>query len=344
MLKAFFLLGLIFVKNTAIAAEQFFPEQPLYEWLAQSQSMSESSLVSINPALINKRFVSVEKISNATPLIKYYADVLIKEGVPVEFAILPLIESGNNPQARSPKNALGLWQFMPATGRDWGLVKTVWLDERVDVQKSTLSAAQYLSSLYRKFHNWNLVLASYNWGSGSVERALKKGLLTPQGKIDLQFLPLETQGYLISFYQFNHLIKQTHQQPALNKYPNKPYLIAIPSEKLTQYLTLNPRLTSTNDWVFKHMNGFDVKSDVNKSILVPTYVFSKYFSLNKVSFKTTIPKSKEGCAGFQGQQYNVHYGDSMESVAKKYHLKVDQLLDLNPAVHFLRPGMQLIVC
>ena len=92
MLKAFFLLGLIFVKNTAIAAEQFFPEQPLYEWLAQSQSMSESSLVSINPALINKRFVSVEKISNATPLIKYYADVLIKEGDTVTQEMLEMLE------------------------------------------------------------------------------------------------------------------------------------------------------------------------------------------------------------------------------------------------------------
>ena len=343
MLKVIFLAGLIFVKNTAMATEQYAPEQSLYKWLAQAHSMSESSLVSINPALINKRFVSVDKISNATPLIKYYADVLIQEGVPVEFAILPLIESGNNPQARSPKNALGLWQFMPATGRDWGLVKTVWMDERVDVQKSTLSAAQYLSALYRKFHNWNLVLASYNWGSGSVEKALKKGLLTPQGKIDLRYLPLETQGYLISFYQFNHLIKQSYQQPALNKYPNKPYLISIPSEQLSQYLTLNPRLIATNAWVLKHMNGFDVKADQNKKILVPTYVFSKYFSLNKVSFKTNVSKNTGGCSGLQGQ-HQVHYGDSIESVAKQYRLKVDRLLDLNPSVRFLRPGMQLTVC
>jgi len=158
----------------AFTAEAPENERPLYQWLANAQVMDPASLDNNVNMAINQRFVNAERIANATPLIKYYADVLTSEGVPVDFAVLPLIESGNNPQARSPKNALGLWQFIPSTGSEWGLQQTSLIDERVDVQKSTVSAAKYLHSLHAKFHNWNLVLAAYNWGTGSVEKALKK--------------------------------------------------------------------------------------------------------------------------------------------------------------------------
>lgn len=341
-------LGLTFLMALAtlqaFAADAPEKERSLYQWLANAQVMEPASLDNNVNTSINQRFVNAERIANATPLIKYYADVLSSEGVPVDFAVLPLIESGNNPQARSPKNALGLWQFIPSTGLEWGLQQTSLIDERVDVQKSTVSAAKYLRSLYAKFHNWNLVLAAYNWGSGSVEKALKNGLIGPEGKINFRYLPAETQIYLLEFHQFNQLIKQQSQQEPLNKYPNQAYLTPIKSKDLNQYMQINPELGELNNWVLKHMNGFDasLSLDANKEILVPTRVFSKYFSLKKISFKnTTTSNNHNGCGN---SQYLAKSGDSIESVSRKFHLKIDQFFDFNPSVRYIRPGMEIKLC
>ena len=328
----------------ALAADAPENERPLYQWLANAQVMDPASLDNNVNMAINQRFVNAERIANATPLIKYYADVLTSEGVPVDFAVLPLIESGNNPQARSPKNALGLWQFSPSTGSEWGLQQTSLIDERVDVQKSTVSAAKYLHSLHAKFHNWNLVLAAYNWGTGSVEKALKKGLISPEGKINFRYLPAETQIYLLEFHHFNQLIKQQSQQAPLNKYPNQAYLTHIKSKDLNQYMQINPELGELNHWVLKHMNGFEASPglDANKEILVPTRVFSKYFSLKKVSFKNTATSNNHN--GCSNSQYRAQTGDSVESVSRKFHLKIDQFFDLNPSVRYIRPGMDIRLC
>lgn len=341
-------LGLIFLLALAtlqaLAANATTNERPFYQWLASGQVMDPAALDNNVNMAINQRFVNAERIANATPLIKYYADVLSSEGVPVDFAVLPLIESGNNPQARSPKNALGLWQFIPSTGSEWGLQQTAMIDERVDVQKSTVSAAKYLRFLYAKFHNWNLVLAAYNWGSGSVEKALKKGLISPEGKINFRYLPAETQIYLLEFHQFNQLIKQQYKQAPLNKYPNQAYLTHIKSKDLNQYMQINPELGELNHWVLKHMNGFEASPglDANKDILVPTRVFSKYFSLKKVSFKNnTSSNNHSGCSN---SQYRAKDGDSVESVSRKFHLKIDQFFDLNPSVRYIRPGMDIKLC
>jgi membrane-bound lytic murein transglycosylase D len=317
---------------------------PLYQWLTNHQVMNPSSLEFNVNTVINHRFVNVNRIANATPLIKYYADVLSAEGVPVDFAVLPLIESGNNPQARSPKNALGLWQFIPSTGSEWGLQQTAMLDERVDVQKSTVSAAKYLKALYTKFHNWNLVLAAYNWGSGSVEKALKKGLVTPEGNINFKYLPLETQIYLLEFHRFNQLIKAESLRAPLNKYPNQAYLTKIRIKDLNQYLLINPDLKELNHWVLKHMNGFEASTELgaNKEILVPTRLFSRYFSLKKISFNNRVKSNIHNeCSN---QQYRTVTGDSVESVSKKFNLKIDRFFDLNPNVRYIRPGMDMKLC
>jgi membrane-bound lytic murein transglycosylase D len=182
-------------------------DELFYQWLANSQAMSSESLLRPQPP-INYSYINQNRIANATPLIKFYADTLLSEGVPVDFAILPFIESDNNPLARSPKNALGLWQFVPSTGNEWGLRDPLVGDERSDVQKSTVAAAKYLKFLYVKFHDWNLVLAAYNWGSNSVDMALKKGLKNSKGEINILLLPPETQAYLVSFYAFNRVIKE----------------------------------------------------------------------------------------------------------------------------------------
>ncbi len=99
---------------------------------------------------------------------------LAKAGLPTDLVWLSLIESGHNPTIYSPVGAAGLWQFMPASGRMYGLTVDRWVDERLDPKRSTDAAILYLSDLYRRFGNWELAMAAYNMGHGGMTRAIQK--------------------------------------------------------------------------------------------------------------------------------------------------------------------------
>ena len=100
--------------------------------------------------------------------------VLKAKGIPEDFKYLAVAESGLNPRAVSPAGAVGLWQFMRTTGRDFGLEINNQVDERYHIQKSTLAACNYLLSAYKKFGSWSMVAASYNAGMAGVERQMER--------------------------------------------------------------------------------------------------------------------------------------------------------------------------
>ena len=125
-----------------------------------------------------------------------FVDVFGQYDLPYELAYLPVIESGLNPHARSHMGAVGLWQFMPATGKKYGLEINSLVDERRDPIKSTHAAAKFMQALYKIFNDWNLVIAAYNCGPGNVNKAIYRA----GGKRDFwsiyPFLPQETRVYL----------------------------------------------------------------------------------------------------------------------------------------------------
>ena len=128
-----------------------------------------------------------------------FEDILAKHGLPFELCYLPVIESALNPQAHSPMGAAGLWQFMPATGKKYGLEINSLIDERMDPIRSTEAACRFIKALYSVFGDWNLVIAAYNCGPGNVNKAIHRA----GGKRDFwsiyPFLPRETRGYLPIF-------------------------------------------------------------------------------------------------------------------------------------------------
>ena len=128
-----------------------------------------------------------------------FEDILGKYDLPFELCYLPVIESALNPQARSHMGAVGLWQFMPATGKKYGLEVNSLVDERMDPIRSTEAACRFLKVLYSIFGDWNLVIAAYNCGPGNVNKAIHRA----GGKRDFwsiyPFLPKETRGYLPIF-------------------------------------------------------------------------------------------------------------------------------------------------
>ncbi|HTF18445.1 MAG TPA: LysM peptidoglycan-binding domain-containing protein [Chryseolinea sp.] len=149
------------------------------------------------------------------PIFEKY---LAKYGLPEELKYLSIIESGLNPRAMSRVRAVGLWQFMSATGRYYGLNNNWYIDDRMDPERSTDAACRYLRDLYNMFHDWELALAAYNTGPGNVKRAIRKaGYRKPEGNVftKLTFwdiyphLPRETRSYVPQFvaitYAMNYL-------------------------------------------------------------------------------------------------------------------------------------------
>ncbi len=138
-----------------------------------------------------------------TPL---FEDALESYQLPLELKYLPVIESALNPGATSRAGAAGLWQFMITTGKQYGLEVTSLIDDRRDPIKASYAAARYLRDLYEIFHDWTLVIASYNCGPGNVSRAIKRsGGQTDYWKI-WPYLPRETQGYVPAFIAANYIM------------------------------------------------------------------------------------------------------------------------------------------
>lgn len=144
----------------------------------------------------------MEKMPLYFPL---FEKTLQKYGLPTELKYLSMIESGLNPTALSRVRAGGLWQFMPATGREFGLYQDNYIDERFEPVKATEAACRYLKQLYNIFGDWELALASYNTGPGNVKRAMRRSHGTTFWGI-YNALPKETRSYVPQYVAMNYMM------------------------------------------------------------------------------------------------------------------------------------------
>ena len=146
-------------------------------------------------------------IQRSTPYMYYITDEVKKRNMPAEVALLPFIESAYVTKARSHVGASGLWQFMPATGRHYGLEQTPLYDGRHDVYAATNAALNYLQYLYGLFGDWSLALAAYNWGEGNVTRAVNRAIAQglPPTYENLK-MPAETRNYVPKLLAVRNLV------------------------------------------------------------------------------------------------------------------------------------------
>ena len=188
----------------------------------------------------------------------HIVEELERRGMPTELALLPFIESAFNPQAMSTAKASGMWQFIPSTGKDFSLKQNIFRDDRRDVLASTRAALDYLQKLYGMFGDWHLALAAYNWGEGSVQRAIKRnqklGLPTDYASLKM---PNETQYYVPKLQAVKNIVARPADfglvLPVLS---NHPYFLSVPIERdmdvavavrlagmrLEDFQTLNPQM------------------------------------------------------------------------------------------------------
>jgi membrane-bound lytic murein transglycosylase D len=170
-------------------------------------------------------------VDRAEPYLYMIVEEAERRGIPLEIALLPIVESAFQPFAYSHGRASGIWQFIPGTGKLYGLKQNWWYDGRRDVHAATRAAFNYLQGLASYFHDdWELALASYNSGEGTVQRSV---LRNQRAKKRTDFwnlkLPLETRGYVPRLLAVATIIDQPERYGlTLRSLPNKPYLARVP--------------------------------------------------------------------------------------------------------------------
>lgn len=138
--------------------------------------------------------------------IPIFEEALDYYGLPLELKYLPVIESALEPKAKSPAGAVGLWQFMLATGKRYDLKVNSLIDERQDPYKSSWAAARYLRDLYKIYRDWNLVIAAYNCGPTNVNKAIHRADGVRDYWTIYPYLPSETRGYVPAFIAANYIM------------------------------------------------------------------------------------------------------------------------------------------
>ena len=186
----------------------------------------------------------------------HVVDEISKRGMPLELALLPMVESGYNPVALSSAQAAGLWQFIPATARDYKLHLTPDYDARRDIVASTSAALDYLQSLYNQFGDWHLALAAYNWGEKSVAKAIErnaaKGIRTDFASLAL---PEETRNYVPKLQALKNLIAYGETfKLDLEPIANQPYFTTVASNRDLDF-TVAARLAGVSMEEFSLLNS-----------------------------------------------------------------------------------------
>lgn len=216
--------------------------------------------------LYSKPEKNIKKFSGmGAPFMHYVLEVIEAKNLPSELALIPLVESGFNPQALSNKGAAGIWQILAPTGRQYGLKIDKMYDGRLDIITSTEAALKYLKFLHREFDNdWMLAIAAYNAGEGTLRRAINKNIKAGL-PIDVWSLPLpkQTRHYVGKVIALAEVIAHPEAYEAeLSPIANQPFLqlVAVqPNIKvydITVYAEMNPSVFKSLNPGYANLNTF----------------------------------------------------------------------------------------
>lgn len=264
-------------------------------------------------------------ISRSQRYLYHIVEEVEKRGMPSEIALLPMIESAFNPQAYSRSHASGIWQFVPATGKHFGLKQNWWVDNRRDVMAATDAALNYLQKLHVMFGSWDLALAAYNAGEGTVMRAIernrKKGLPTDYQSLNL---PPETKNYVPKLQAVKNIVANPQQYGLeIQPIPDQPYFttVAAPSQidahlaaklagiSFEEFSSLNPEY---NRPVLTSSTG-------SHEILLPIGA-DQTFVENLASYDKPL---------VSWQTYYAKRGERQEAIARKFGISLAQLRNVN---------------
>ncbi len=252
---------------------------------------------------------------------------LKKAGIPVELSWLPLIESGFKVRALSRSRALGLWQFIPSTGYKFGLNRNIYVDERLDPEKATKSAIEYLKELHQIFGDWSTVLAAYNCGEGRVLRVIRTQKVNYLDNFwDLyERLPRETARYVPKFMATLHIINNPEiiGLDSIDVYPPLKYESITISKQA--HLKDIAKKIEVSYQILKELNPelrYKILPETSHSIRVPPG--KSQVLLEKID---TIPVSSKPIRPFV--YHRVRPGESLSVIARRYRTSVSSIVRAN---------------
>lgn len=343
----------------------------------------------------------------------YITGEVERRGMPSEIALLPMIESAFNPGAYSTSRASGIWQFIPSTGKNFGMQQNWWYDGRRDIISATTGALDYLQKLHDMFGDWELALAAYNWGEGAVQRAQernrRRGL--PVNYTSLR-LPDETRSYVPKLLAVKNIIANPESFGlVLQGIPNDPYFAAVSTSKhidvklaaqladisMDEFIALNPAnnrpviLQDNSDLILlpadkvetfrANLEGYDKplvswqpyqpKKGERLDHLAPRFGLSveKLKSVNGLALRSNVSTGQTLLVPINGEdseandefsvfnmhlaptsdaatrsiRHMVHKGETLASVARRYHVSIASLQSSNSQLKQLKPGRIITV-
>lgn len=292
--------------------------------------------------------------------IPIFEQALETYGLPLELKYLPVIESALNPQAVSRVGATGLWQFMLATGKNYGLEVNSLVDERKDPIKASYAAAHYLSDLYKIFGDWNLVIAAYNAGPEKINKAIHRS----KGKTDYweiyPYLPKETRGYVPAFIAANYIMNYYCDHnicPMLTELPAKTDTVVVNRdvhfEQIAHVLNMSvDQLKELNPQYRRNIVNGNTKPSIIKlpSTMVNSFIDNEesiyaYNTDNLLSKRSEVVVNEEVASTTsrstssrsrsksrnrsRGKTITIRNGDTLSQIAARNHTTVAKLKKLN---------------
>lgn len=271
----------------------------------------------------------------------YIMEEVERRHMPAEIALLPIVESAFDPEAYSHRHAAGLWQFVPSTAKAFGLEQNWWHDERRDIIAATQAALDYLQMLHKMFGNWKLALAAYNWGQGSLKKAIDEN---HGGNKSISYrhinLPAETRNYVSKLIAIRNIIAHPRRYGIrLKPIPNRPYFEQI---TITQQIDvqLAARLAGISENEFNALNPAYHRPVIRgeespRTLLLPAAKI-KTFVDNLESYDKVL---------VSWRVYQIQSADTLQSLSSRYRISVAKLAEINgiSAQAALKKGQTLLV-
>jgi len=275
-----------------------------------------------------KRFVD-----RGSLYLHYIVEQVEKRKMPMEIALLPVVESAFTAKAQSRAKASGLWQFIPSTGKNYGLTQDWWRDNRRDVIAATNAALDYLQRLHDMFDSWELALAAYNCGEGCVSRAIawnaKRGL--PTDYLSLAKLPPETRNYVPKLIAVKNIVLSPVSYGIdLESVPDSPYFTTVKAPAKID-VKLAAKLAGMSEEEFVALNPAH-----NKPVAVAT-AGTLIVPVDKAeTFRENLENNDQPLVTWT--TYPARRGESLDAIARHHHVAIEQLRRANDSLKLDKKG------